>query len=115
MKKKHLPIQLIILFCFAVFFSYCNSSDKKVNAVPGQIVDINNITVNLPKTDGVELVERNCASCHSLRYIEIQPNLPKASWKKIVKKMVGSYGAPIKDTTVINQIIDYLVNVKGKK
>lgn len=104
---------------FAVLFSLLFTiivSSCTTQAVPAQpVVDINNVTVNLPQAKGVELVQQNCASCHTLRYIEIQPDLPKPAWKKIVKKMVDKFGAPIKDTNVVNQIIDYLATVKGKK
>jgi hypothetical protein len=113
MRRYYSFIQLIAV-CFllaTIFFSACNNN-KKANTP--QLLDINNVTVNLPNAKGVELVQGYCASCHSLRYIEIQPNLTKAAWKKIVKKMVGAYGCPIKDTNTVAQIIDYLATVKGK-
>lgn len=77
-------------------------------------IDINKVIVLLPEAKGIDLVNANCMTCHSLRYIEMQPDMSKKGWDKIVKKMVKMYGAPISDTLVVNQIVDYLVTIKGK-
>lgn len=78
-------------------------------------IDINSVTVDLPYGDNMELVQANCMTCHSLKYIEMQPDFNHKTWEKIVKKMVKTYGAPISDTLTVNKIIDYLVAVKGNK
>ncbi|MES2138189.1 MAG: cytochrome c [Bacteroidota bacterium] len=103
-----------------IFNSSCNSKNElnNVTALPIALepaIDIADVTVALPYFSGVDLVETNCGTCHSLRYIETQPDMTKEAWDKIVKKMVKNYGAPISDTTVINQIVDYLASVKGMK
>lgn len=103
-----------------IFNSSCNSKNEINNATSIPIalepaIDISNVTVALPYFSGVDLVETNCGTCHSLRYIETQPDMTNEAWGKIVKKMVKNYGAPISDTIVINQIVDYLANVKGMK
>lgn len=106
----------VLLICFILFIS-CNSKDEKIKITPPieTATDIGNVTVSLPNATGVDLVTSNCATCHSLRYIEMQPDMTKKAWDKIVKKMVKNYGAPISDTTIVNQIIEYLATVKGKK
>ena len=123
MKKTYtyLSLTFLSLFFFMLFIcSSCNERDKK-NISPKPLskeekaIDINSVKVSLPYSDGVELVQANCITCHSLRYIEMQPDMTEKNWDKIVKKMIKNYGAPIADTTIANKIIDYLASVKGKK
>jgi hypothetical protein len=45
--------------------------------------------------DGRKTVEDYCSSCHSLRYITMQPPLPAAAWEAEVIKMVKTFGQPI--------------------
>ncbi len=118
--KIKLICSSFILWIIITFISSCNSKDQTDRHVEGiaalePATDISNVTVALPYSSGVDLVETNCATCHSLRYIETQPDMTKEAWGKIVKKMVKNYGAPISDTTVINQIVDYLASVKGMR
>ncbi len=109
----------ILLLMACVLMISCNKDDTATTemkpAIVETVTDISNVTVTLPEATGKELVTTNCIICHSLRYIEMQPDFPKKTWDKTVKKMVKTYGAPISDTMVVNQIVDYLVAVKGKK
>jgi len=66
----------------------------------------------MPHADGYELFETHCISCHSLRYIQMQPDFPRKKWENIVDKMVKNFGAPIPDSTA-KVIVDYLTEVKG--
>lgn len=77
--------------------------------------DISDVMVALPEGDGKDLVEMNCVPCHSLRYIEMQPELSRKSWEKIVSKMIKNYGAPVRDSIAAAAIVDYLVAIKGAK
>jgi hypothetical protein len=45
--------------------------------------------------DGRKTVEDYCSSCHSLRYITMQPPLPATAWEAEVIKMVKTFGQPI--------------------
>jgi len=54
----------------------------------------------------------NCQTCHTPRYIEMQPDFPRKTWTKIVDKMIHSYGAQIDSVTAV-KIVDYLVWVQG--
>jgi cytochrome c5 len=122
MKKRKIPyaVYYFVLFLAGLIFS-CKAPDEKKKGVSndsGEVqsaIDIKDVKVSLPYAKGVDLVESNCRTCHSLRYIEIQPNMTHKAWDKIVKKMVKNYGAPISDTLVVNQIIDYLATIKGAK
>jgi hypothetical protein len=96
-----------------VFFLAC--APQEGNHSNEQIPDVSEVSVNLPEGYGKELVEANCVPCHSLRYIEMQPHMTRKSWEKIVSKMIKNFGAPIKDTLIANQIVNYLVQVKGVK
>ena len=47
----------------------------------------------LKEGQGREVVEQNCAACHSLDYIVMNsPILDQAKWEATVKKMIGTYG-----------------------
>ena len=57
----------------------------------------------------LEVVQGNCAACHSSDYIATQPPRKdkKAFWQAEVTKMIKVYGAPIDDGDV-GKIVDYL-------
>ena len=64
--------------------------------------------VTLKDAPGREVVENNCASCHSLDYIKMNsPFLKSEVWTAEVNKMIKAYHAPVdeKDAKVI---IEYL-------
>lgn len=78
-------------------------------------MDISAVKTVLPQAGNVELIESYCMPCHSLRYIEMQPELKYHEWEKLVDKMITVYGAPIRDTVKKRDIINYLHAIKGKK
>lgn len=49
----------------------------------------------------------SCGSCHTPRYITMQPPLPAATWDAEVRKMIKTYGAQISDADA-QKIIQYL-------
>jgi sulfite dehydrogenase (cytochrome) subunit B len=61
-----------------------------------------------------EVVEQNCAACHSLDYVVMNsPFLDQAKWEATVTKMIGVYGAAITAEDAA-AIIDYLAAHYGK-
>ena len=74
--------------------------------------DMNSVEVALPYGEGVQLVEMYCVPCHSLRYIEMQPAMPRKAWEKIVDKMIKNYGAPVRDSVTATRIVDYLASIR---
>jgi mono/diheme cytochrome c family protein len=71
--------------------------------------------IKLKAGAGKDLVEGNCASCHSLDYIVMNsPFLDRAKWDATVKKMAGPFGAPIEQSD-IPAIVDYLAANYGAK
>jgi hypothetical protein len=64
--------------------------------------------VHLKPGKGLDKVEANCGSCHSLDYVPMNsPFLNAAAWDAEVTKMISVYGAPIEkaDAKIIS---DYL-------
>src|SRR6187397_1251971 len=55
---------------------------------------------NLPEGPGREAFASSCLSCHSARYISIQPPLTAAKWEESVRKMMKTYAAPIAEEQV---------------
>jgi hypothetical protein len=69
--------------------------------------------IALKQAVGVEKVERNCAACHSLDYVQMNsPFLNAAGWDAEVTKMIKVFGAPISDDDAAI-IADYLKNNYG--
>ncbi len=58
----------------------------------------------------LEVIQANCAACHSADYITTQPRGPKFKrefWQAEVTKMIKVFGAPIDDADA-GKIVDYL-------
>lgn len=100
----------------------CNSQKQQPtltnnnwNNDSAQAIRITDVTTILPQAGDVELVETYCVPCHSLRYIQIQPEFSYKAWEKLVDKMITVYGAPVRDSATRESIINYLYAIKGKK
>jgi hypothetical protein len=61
----------------------------------------------LPAGTWREEVRAFCNTCHSVRYITMQPPLPPEMWAAEVNKMIKTYGASIPDDSTA-RIIYYL-------
>jgi mono/diheme cytochrome c family protein len=62
---------------------------------------------DLAPGDGLQEVQIYCNTCHSPRYITMQPPLPAATWEAEVNKMNKTFGAAIPDENS-HKIILYL-------
>ncbi len=113
-KLFHLKRIIMILFC-AILFNVCKNNKQESEKINSSAIKISDVNTELPNMYGKDLVEMNCVPCHSLRYIEMQPEMSKKSWEKIVFKMIKNFDAPIKDSLVANQIIEYLYAIRGTK
>lgn len=70
--------------------------------------------IRLKEGAGKELVESNCAVCHSLDYIQTNsPFLDRKGWEATLSKMVNVMGAPIPKEDV-PMIVEYLNQYYGK-
>jgi len=64
--------------------------------------------VRLKKAEGLDKVEGNCVSCHSLDYVLMNSPFPSAAvWDATVTKMIKAFGAPI-DEADAKVIANYL-------
>lgn len=61
----------------------------------------------LAEGEGQVETESFCITCHSTRYITMQPPLPAATWEAEVNKMIKTFGAPIPEASA-KKIISYL-------
>ncbi len=69
--------------------------------------------IKLKPGSGLDKVEHNCATCHSLAYIPMNsPFLNAAGWNAEVTKMIKALGAPISDADA-KAIVDYLAKNYG--
>jgi hypothetical protein len=64
-------------------------------------------SLELAPGDGRQDVQIYCNTCHSPRYITMQPPLPAATWEDEVNKMNKAYGAGIPEDTA-KKIVEYL-------
>jgi hypothetical protein len=62
---------------------------------------------SLPAGTGRDEVRAFCNTCHSVRYITMQPPLPPEMWAAEVNKMIKTYGASIPDDSTA-RIVYYL-------
>ncbi|MGN6211712.1 hypothetical protein [Parafilimonas sp.] len=96
-----------------VIVAACNNSQPLQPVADTGVTNLNAIISELPDKPGYTTFKRNCMSCHSARYIQMQPDFPEKTWATIVNKMQKNYGAPVPDSSV-QEIVQYLVSIKGK-
>ena len=104
---------LLILMVIACANSGQEETMQKYTAID-TVVNIDDYQVNFPEGEGYSEFKSSCITCHSLRYIEMQPNFPEKTWDAIAKKMVKNFGAPIPDST-LTKVVHYLATIKGVK
>ncbi len=113
MKKARLTIIVLFSLCGCYFLSCNGVNNKKETGIAPAPADLNSMVTKLPEAPGYTSFQRNCVSCHSARYVQMQPQLSEKSWMTIVTKMQKSFGAPVPDSS-IKEIVQYLVAIKGK-
>jgi hypothetical protein len=94
-----------ILFACSWTLLSCNNKERNIR-------ESDNVQMNSKLVNGEELIRMHCMTCHTLGYIEMQPDFSRKTWEKITNKMIKSFGAPIPDSAAI-EIVDYLVSIKG--
>lgn len=113
---KHFKIIIPgFIFSALIFFNACNNETQQASIVASNIpTNLNAIVTELPEAPGHEAFKQYCVSCHSARYIQMQPVFPEKTWTTLVTKMQKAFGAPIPDSSA-KEIVQYLVAIKGKK
>ncbi|MEP6844418.1 MAG: cytochrome c [Panacibacter sp.] len=108
-------VKIFSFFLIAGPIASCNETAKNPSmVVTNEPTNLNAIQTELPSAPGYETFKTNCLSCHSARYIQMQPDFPEKTWATIVGKMQKNFGAPIADSSV-KEIVQYLVAIKGGK
>jgi cytochrome c5 len=114
-------ILLAVGLCFlgAAIAVPAGSDASPRGSVSGQGFTLKSTSVELPYDEqaypegpGAEVMNANCASCHSASMVEVQPKLTRDQWAGIVRKMREVYHAPVADEDV-PAIIDYLAKLSS--
>lgn len=113
MKSARLKIIVLFSLCACYNFSCSDANDKKGTSVAPAPAGLYSVITKLPEAPGYASFQNNCISCHSARYVQMQPDLSEESWMTLVTKMQKSFGAPVPDSSV-KEIVQYLVAIKGK-
>jgi mono/diheme cytochrome c family protein len=76
----------------------------------GSVYRVTDYTYDPPKLapgPGREATEAYCSTCHSVRYITMQPPLPAATWAAEAEKMKNAFGMDIPQDSY-DEIVKYL-------
>jgi mono/diheme cytochrome c family protein len=116
-----LRVFLRVLCAFAVALSLsCEQRVKGESTKPQasahssssvKTIDVPTYQPQLPPGPGREAFAAACLTCHSTRYITMQPALTAEKWEASVKKMRDTYKAPVTDEQ-IPEIVKYLMATK---
>ncbi len=88
----------IVLIAALLAATSCLADEQEIALKPGH---------------GMETVQTNCNSCHSLDYIRTNAPFPNAKlWEAEVTKMIKVFGAPIEEKDA-KDIVDYLAKNYG--
>jgi cytochrome c5 len=113
MKNAVLNI-VVVFFVYACIVLSCSEVTKeKQPPVATGPTNLNSFVTKLPEAPGYATFQRNCLSCHSARYVQMQPAFSEKTWMAIVTKMQKNFGAQVSDSSV-KDIVQYLVAIKGK-
>ena len=102
--------QTIHMLAAAVMLTAAGAASALDVQLPGDTVTYKEST--LP---GYALVQKNCMTCHSAHYAQMQPpNMGKSYWEATVKKMKKPFGAQFDDAEV-GPMVDYLSATYGDR
>lgn len=117
--SKRLLLVASLCGAMAVMALASGSPAAPRGAVTGQGFILKSASVELPYDEqaypdgpGAEVMNANCASCHSASMVLVQPKLTRAQWDGVVKKMRDVYHAPVADEDV-PAILDYLTKLSA--
>ena len=107
---KWLPVLIITVVAALPAFAQA----KTAVVLKPLSVSLPDNTATFPAGSGVDAVNNNYLSCHSVEMVLNQPAMPKAAWEAEVAKMRNVYKAPVAESDVA-AIVDYLNGLKGAK
>jgi cbb3-type cytochrome c oxidase subunit III len=79
---------------------------------PVHTISITQYQPDLHVAPGRDVFAVACLSCHSQRYIVMQPVMPAPKWEAVVRKMMTTYNAPIADDQIA-PIAQYIVAARA--
>jgi len=111
---KTLATALLLLSCAGL----SSMGAQAATSASGGGTTLPSVSVELPSGGraypgtgpGAEVMNGNCASCHSAGMVLTQPHLTRAEWQGEVTKMLNVYKAPV-DPADVPAIVDYLVSL----
>jgi hypothetical protein len=109
-------MKIIISLILIISVVSCAKQEEGLQkyASKNTVINMDDYQSIFPEGEGFSEFKSSCITCHSLRYIEMQPDFPEKTWETIVNKMKKNFGAPISDSASV-KIVKYLTAVKGKK
>ena len=95
----------------------CFNTGASPSDGPNATASVRSITLphfepELPTAPGRDEYLLVCVSCHSPRYVMMQPFFPQRQWEETVDKMAKVYGAQM-DQDQRGSIVQYLVATHG--
>ena len=101
---------VLLVFLATLFSCTSNQSTEQIaaDATATNLPEATAIPLSIDKGPGMEEFIAHCQTCHTARYVFMQPKLSRAAWEKTVDKMIKVYGAEIDSATSV-KIIDYLL------
>ena len=102
---------VLLVFLATLFSCTSNHSTEQIDAdaTATNLPEATAVPLSIDKGPGMEEFIAHCQSCHTARYVFMQPKLSRAAWEKTVDKMIKVYGAEIDSATSV-KIIDYLLS-----
>ena len=95
----------------------CEAADTSRPAAPTgtdgiHAIELPHFEPLLPDAPGRTAFLAACTSCHSTRYVSMQPRMTTAQWRAEATKMIQVFGGHA-DTNQLQEIVSYLSVIKG--
>jgi mono/diheme cytochrome c family protein len=105
-------VLLAAAHCFNTVAAASGSTNEPRHFSSVRSISLPHFEPDLPVAAGRDEFMVVCASCHSPRYVTMQPLFPRRQWEETVDKMVKVYGAEM-DQRQRQLIVEYLVTMHG--
>ncbi|MGH7869148.1 MAG: hypothetical protein ACREP9_16315, partial [Candidatus Dormibacteraceae bacterium] len=98
--------------CLRAAASESDPTNRMAHAQDMHSVTLPHFEPELPTAPGRDDYLVVCVSCHSPRYVTMQPFFPQRQWEETIDKMAKTYGARM-DPDQRASIVQYLVATHG--
>ncbi len=109
-------MKIMCAFALMLFIEQIAAEEKPAKTIDESLHILELTVVEQKPLSGPnqEVYLANCVTCHTTRYVSMQPVLSEKKWGDEVTKMVKVFGAPIPEEQAA-QIVKYLVAVNTNK